>query len=165
MKSFKNIFSSGGENQEQTEETAIVDELWKNSTLSWSTRIQGFIIMFVLGFIMSFLSTIIFWIGGSLIIFAILYTLGNVCSIGSTMFLMGPVSQVKKMFAATRLIATIIMLVSLVLTLVSALVLKNPPLCLIFVIIQFFALLWYSISYIPFARDAVKKIFSAVIEV
>lgn len=52
-----------------------------------------------------------FWLGVGLIAFAVLYTLGNVCSLGSTLFLMGPVNQLKKMFAATRIIATIVMLV------------------------------------------------------
>ena len=38
------------------------------------------------------------------------------------MFLMGPVSQMKKMFASTRIIATIVVIVAFVLTLISAFV-------------------------------------------
>lgn len=43
----------------------------------------------------------------------------------STCFLMGPVKQLKNMFAATRLIATIIVLASLGMTLFSAIVVSN----------------------------------------
>ncbi|NWY37107.1 SFT2B protein, partial [Sylvia atricapilla] len=46
-----------------------------------------------------------------LVLFAVFYTLGNIASIGSTMFLMGPMKQLKRMFEPTRLIATIVMLV------------------------------------------------------
>lgn len=40
----------------------------------------------------------------------------------STLFLMGPVNQVKKMFAKTRIIATITVMVMIVFTLVAGLV-------------------------------------------
>ena len=55
MKTFKNIFSSSGDQDSANEETGIVDELWKNSTLSWSTRIKGFAILFIVGWVISFL--------------------------------------------------------------------------------------------------------------
>lgn len=108
------------------------------------------------------LTGLILGIGG-LVSFAVLYSLGNICSIGSTLFLMGPVSQLKKMFASTRIIATIVMIVALILTLVSAFALNDTFLCFLFIIIQFFAMLWYSLSYIPFARDAVKKVAGSII--
>ncbi|XP_014677572.1 PREDICTED: vesicle transport protein SFT2A-like isoform X2 [Priapulus caudatus] len=92
-----------------------------------------------------------------MVVFAVCYTIGNIIALSGTFFLMGPLSQLKKMFAMTRLIATIVMLVALVLTLMAALWWDNPGLTILFVIIQFVAMLWYSISYIPYARDAVKK--------
>ncbi|XP_062451711.1 vesicle transport protein SFT2B isoform X2 [Rhea pennata] len=95
-----------------------------------------------------------------LILFAVFYTLGNIASLGSTAFLMGPMKQLKKMFEPTRLIATVVMLLCLLLTLCSAFWWHNAGLALLFCILQFFALAWYSISFIPFARDAVKKCFS-----
>ena len=70
------------------------------------------------------------------------------------MFLMGPVKQMKNMFAKTRLVATIVMIVAFVLTLCSAFWWKKNVLALMFVVIQFCAMTWYSISYIPYARDA-----------
>lgn len=43
----------------------------------------------------------------------------------STCFLMGPMKQLKNMFAETRIIATVIVLISFVLTLVAAIVVSN----------------------------------------
>jgi hypothetical protein len=96
-------------------------------------------------------------------VFAVFYTLGNLMALGSTLFLMGPMKQLSTMFAKTRAAATIIMLVALVLTLCAAFWWKKNLLALIFVVIQFLAMTWYSISYIPYARDAVLKCFNGII--
>lgn len=72
--------------------------------------------------------------------------------------------QWKLMFKPVRLVATIIMLLSIVLCFVFAFVLSSVV-CIVFVIIQYLAwvesgwtatdnrMLWYSLSYIPYARD------------
>jgi hypothetical protein len=93
--------------------------------------------------------------------FAVFYTLGSLASLGSTMFLMGPLKQIKAMFSSTRIIATVIVLLSIVLTIFFA-VKGKAGLALLFCMIQFLAMIWYSISYIPFARDAVKKALSGI---
>ena len=56
--------------------------------------------------------------------FAILYTIGNIISLCSTAFLVGPVKQIKNMFAEKRLIATIVFLVSMIITLVVAIAVR-----------------------------------------
>lgn len=71
---------------------------------------------------------------------------------------MGPVKQIKKMFNETRIVATLVALTFLVLTLVAALHWKKIGLTFVFCIVQFLAMTWYSLSYIPYARDAVKKV-------
>ncbi|NP_001090049.1 SFT2 domain containing 2 L homeolog [Xenopus laevis] len=140
------------------------EEVIETSSLSWGTRIKGFIACFVIGVACSILGTCLLWVPGKgLALFAIFYTIGNVASLGSTFFLMGPLKQLKKMFEMTRLIATIVMLLCLVLTLCAALWWKIKGLALLFCILQFFAMAWYSISFIPFARDAVKKCFTTCI--
>ncbi|XP_046433685.1 vesicle transport protein SFT2B isoform X1 [Neodiprion virginianus] len=128
-----------------------------STTLSWSTRIKGFAICFIVGILCSFLGSFALFLSKGLTVFAIFYTLGNIISLASTCFLMGPVNQVKKMFAATRVIATILVFFSIVMTLTSALAFHKAGLALIFIIIQSLAMTWYSLSYIPYARDAVKK--------
>lgn len=130
------------------------------SSLSWSTRIKGFIACFALGILCSVLGTLLLWVPRKgLGLFAVFYTLGNITSLGSTIFLMGPLKQLKRMFEPTRLIATILVLLCFTLTLCSAF-LWNKGLALIFCILQSLALTWYSLSYIPYARDAVKKCFA-----
>ncbi|KAF5289726.1 hypothetical protein FQA39_LY03643 [Lamprigera yunnana] len=146
------------------EESGIMSQFSDNVTLSWSTRIKGFLICFIIGILLSLLGSFALFLSGGLTMFAVFYTLGNILSILSTCFLMGPINQIKKMFASTRVIATVIVVISFILTLVSAIYLKKAALALIFIIIQSLAMTWYSLSYIPYARDAVKKTFSACID-
>ncbi|XP_069680332.1 vesicle transport protein SFT2A [Periplaneta americana] len=145
------------------EESGIMPQLLDSTTLSWETRIKGFIICFVVGILLSLLGSFLLFLHGGMALFAVFYTLGNIISIASTCFLMGPVNQIKKMFAPTRVIATIIVIVMFGLTLFAAIGLKKATLALVFVIIQSLAMTWYSLSYIPYARDAVKKTVSACI--
>jgi len=127
------------------------------TTLNYSTRIKGFCICFAVGIILSLLGSLALVLHRGLTVFAVFYTLGNIVSMASTCFLMGPFNQFKKMFASTRVVATIVVMVSFVLTLVAAIVLHKAGLALLFIIIQSLAMTWYSLSYIPWARDAVKK--------
>jgi hypothetical protein len=55
-----------------------------------------------------------------LLLFAFLYSVGSLCSIGSTMFLMGPLKQLKKMFDPVRAVATIFFLFSVAMTILFA---------------------------------------------
>ncbi|XP_027760165.1 vesicle transport protein SFT2B isoform X2 [Empidonax traillii] len=82
-----------------------------STSLSWGTRVKGFVACFAIGCLCSVLGSCLLWIPRKgLILFAVFYTLGNIASIGSTLFLMGPMKQLKKMFEPTRLIATVVML-------------------------------------------------------
>ncbi|XP_023180142.1 vesicle transport protein SFT2A [Drosophila hydei] len=154
-----------GDDRTPEEESSIITQINDMSTLSWSTRIKAFCVCFVLGILLSFLGSIALFLHRGIVVFAVFYTLGNIISMASTCFLMGPLKQVKKMFADTRLIATSIVIVSIVMTFVSAIVLKKAGLTLIFIIIQSLAMTWYSLSYIPYARDAVRSTVSACFEV
>ncbi|KAM4679839.1 vesicle transport protein SFT2A isoform 4-T4 [Amazona ochrocephala] len=78
-----------------------------------------------------------------------------------TCFLMGPLKQLKAMFEPKRLIATVVMLLCLILTLCAVFLWNKKVLAMLFCVLQFLAMTWYSLSYIPFARDAVIKCFSS----
>lgn len=158
---------SGRDNSEEQEEERgnIITQVIDSNSLSWSTRVKGFAICFILGFLFSLLGSALFFLPKGTILFAIFYTLGNVMALSSTCFLMGPVNQCKKMFAKTRIIATIIMFVALIMTLIAAFVVHKKGLALLMVIIQFLAMTWYSLSYIPYARDAAKKCFASCVDV
>ncbi|XP_068183005.1 vesicle transport protein SFT2A [Antennarius striatus] len=148
--------------QEENEERGLTAQILDATSLSYSTRVKWFVICFAAGILFSILGTaLLFLTGGKgIALFAVFYTLGNFAALGSTCFLMGPLNQLKRMFEPTRLIATIVMLLCFVLTLCAAFWWHNKVLALIFCILQFLAMTWYSISYIPFARDAVMKCFT-----
>uniref|UniRef100_A0A8C0X9K3 Vesicle transport protein n=1 Tax=Castor canadensis TaxID=51338 RepID=A0A8C0X9K3_CASCN len=131
------------------------------SSLSFNTRLKWFAICFVAGVFFSILGTGLLWLDIKL--FAVFYTLGNLAALASTCFLMGPMKQLKKMFETTRLPATVIMLLCFVLTLCAALWWKKKVLALLFCILQFLSMTWYSLSYIPYARDAVIKCCSSLL--
>ncbi|XP_060888793.1 SFT2 domain containing 2b [Labrus mixtus] len=159
MDKLKKVLS--GEDDGNSDTPGILSRANQASTLSWGARMRGFIICFVLGVFCSILGTCLLWIPGfGLVVFAVLYSVGNLCALGSTMFLVGPLRQVKNMCAKERAIATTVMLVCLVLTLCAAFWWKNNGLALLFCVMQFVAFTWYGLSYIPFARDAVIKMFS-----
>ncbi|KAI8927635.1 vesicle transport protein SFT2B [Entophlyctis helioformis] len=136
-----------------------MEKMCGDFNLTRTQRFYGFGICFGAGFLISFLSTFALF-AGNVPLFAFFYTLGNVVSLIGTGFLIGFVSQLKKMFDPTRLVATIVFLSTVVLTLVCAFTIGIPILVIILCIAQYLALLWYSLSYIPFARDLVKNMFS-----
>lgn len=162
MDKLKKVLS--GQDDGNADGSGILERTNQASTLSWGTRVKGFLICFILGVVCSILGTCLLWVPGfGLAVFAVLYSLGNICALSSTMFLMGPCRQLKTMWAKERVLATIIMLVCLVLTLCAAFWWKNNGLALLFCILQFLAFTWYGLSYIPFARDAIIKLFSLCI--
>ncbi|KAF0046321.1 hypothetical protein F2P81_002850 [Scophthalmus maximus] len=58
------------------------------------------------------LATFMLWMPGSgLPVFVVFYTVGNICVLISTLFLVGPVQQIRSMCAKERAFATILMLV------------------------------------------------------
>ncbi|KAK9228646.1 hypothetical protein WN944_021600 [Citrus x changshan-huyou] len=79
----------------------------------------------------------------------------------STAFLIGPKRQVTMMLDPARIYATAIYLASMIIALFSALYVHNKLLTLLALILEFGALIWYSLSYIPFARSMVSKIMLA----
>lgn len=147
---------SGDENYDEDSSTGIFSNLDSSVTLSWSSRIKAFAGCFIIGLIFTFCGSAALFFG-NITKFAVFYTIGNIVSLASTCFLMGPFNQLKKMFASTRIIATILVFLMLALTLFSSFYLKKAGLSLVFIVLQFLALTWYSLSYVPFARDAVKK--------
>ncbi|KAF7990653.1 hypothetical protein HCN44_000458 [Aphidius gifuensis] len=150
-------------NDQCDEESGFMNQIMDESTLSWSTRIKSFAFCFVIGVLLSLLGAFEFFLG-NIHAYAILYALGSTIQLLSTCLLMGPFKQLQKMFASKRIIATVIALASIFMTIFVAVKFPHKPvLALFFIIIQFFAMTWYSLSYIPYARDAVKKTVEACI--
>ncbi|XP_036969832.1 uncharacterized protein LOC119028224 isoform X4 [Acanthopagrus latus] len=90
-------------------------------------------------------------------LFTVFYTVGNICAVCSTMFLMEPETQLALMFDETRVHATAAVMTCLVLTLCSAFWVKSAGLAMLFCILQVLSFIWYLLTYIPNWSAAVKK--------
>eukprot|EP00667_Euglena_gracilis_P021762 EG_transcript_23971 len=125
--------------------------------LSWKTRIQGFAVCCGLGLLLSVLSLTLI---GRWVRFGILFTLGNLLSLASSGFLVGPQRQLRVAFSSQRALASSIYLGSMVLTLVAALWLRAGLLVLLLCVVQYAAWLWYCLSYIPGAHRMARRLLS-----
>jgi hypothetical protein len=125
-------------------------------SLTYKQRIYGFGIFFVLGLLFSVLGSIMIFIV-NLTGFATTYSMGNICMIVATFFLFGPMRQFKNMFSSWQRFASVaIFVLMIVLTLVAALELNNGMLCIIFLVLQVIAYLWYTITSIPGGQTVCK---------
>lgn len=88
--------------------------------------------------------------------FAFFFTCGNAFAVGATSFLVGPRSQLKAMFEAHRAQAATAYLVSLFATLVAALHWRSAILSILFAAVQIAAVVWYALSFVPYARRVVS---------
>ncbi|XP_074379740.1 uncharacterized protein LOC141720938 isoform X2 [Apium graveolens] len=131
---------------EEQSSFAFMDDLNQNCTLSYQQRLYGFAICLVSGVACTLLSMLVFF---NPIKFGITFSFGNLLAIGSTAFLIGPKRQVTMMLDPVRIYATAIYLV------------HNKLLTLLAILLEFSALVWYSLSYIPFARSMVSKVMVA----
>ncbi|XP_055026184.1 vesicle transport protein SFT2A [Misgurnus anguillicaudatus] len=148
--------------REENEEAGLTSQILDSTTLGLGTRVKWFVICFAAGVVCSILGTALLFLpkaGPKL--FAVFYTIGNIAALSSTCFLMGPLKQLKRMFEPTRLLATIMVLLFLVLTLCAVFWWNKKGLAIFFCILQFLSMTWYSISYIPYAREAVMKCFTS----
>lgn len=146
----------GLQEDQETGTQSLLSQLDEATTLSKTQRLIGFAACFGLGLLLTFLSPMFLFRPTK---FAVIYTLGNLLSIGGSMFLMGPWKQIKTMFDGKRAISTVIYLAAIMLTLVSAWTLQSVVLCMVLIVVQFAAFLWYCLSYVPFAQAMVLRMF------
>lgn len=155
--------SSDVESQQPTpknqEEEGLLDEIADECKLTKRQRLYGAIGCYAFGALCGFLSTLMMWGGPKHVKqFGFFYTVGSLCSIGSSLFLVGPARQVKVMCMPIRRVACAIWIGAMVCTLVIAFGFpKAGPLVMLFVITQYCAMLWYGASFIPYGRAILKK--------
>ena len=136
--------------------------------LSWQQRLYGCFFCFLIGFCLEVGSFFRFMqlIGGNPQPSAYMYTIGNLVAISGTCFLSGPKSQMRKMCHNVRRVSTILFFLSMILTLVVAIGGQSllamgqglqTTVLIILIVVQFLCLVWYTLSYIPFAQDLVKN--------
>ncbi|MFH4975534.1 hypothetical protein AB6A40_002243 [Gnathostoma spinigerum] len=129
------------------------------TSMPWDLRVQCFIGCIILSLVCSFMGSALILVR-KLTGFSVMVSLGSIVSLLGTCFLMGPINQLKKMCEKSRYLASLIYILMIALTLVAGLILENPILAIVCVVGQYIAMAWYSISYIPFARNLVANIFS-----
>eukprot|EP00808_Paulinella_micropora_P005616 g48621.t1 len=136
---------------------------WAKCGMSRTQRLYGFVCCLMLGLLCSALSSL--FVGMILIRpikFAFPYTLGSLLSIGSTTFLVGPSRQLRTMFDPIRRWASMTYLTSLFATLYFAVIEHSGTLTLAMLAIQFMSFIWYSASYIPYARTVILSCLTRV---
>ena len=133
--------------------------------LTFKQRVVGAFVCLALGAFLSLgsLTSLAKLLLGNPIPFAFKYTLGNLLSLGATSFLVGPLRQCRDMMAPSRKLASLVYFFTLVGTLLCIFVLHSGLLSLLFIVLQFVALTWYVLSYIPYGQTAAKSIVRRVL--
>ncbi|PIA49012.1 hypothetical protein AQUCO_01300098v1 [Aquilegia coerulea] len=142
--------------EEDRDDNLLIDESDELCSLSPLQRIYAFAVSMAVGLIFMLLSLVVI---AKPIKFAVLFTMGNILAVGSTAFLLGPAQQGRMMFDSVRVYASAIYIGSVILALICAILIHNKLLTLLVIIIEICALMWYSLSYIPFARRVISNLF------
>lgn len=126
--------------------------------LSYKTRIIGWLACSITGTVLSFIIAFVFIFSSfDVVLFAIIYSFGQVLNIAGSCFLSTPAGQFKAMKKKQRLIPSIVYVLSIILTVVIAVATEIKALVFLFLIIQVLAYYWYTISFIPFGQKILKK--------
>jgi Got1/Sft2-like family len=136
------------------------EESWCTS-LTWQERLIGCGACMVLGYLLSFGSFFRFkdLLLGNPLPFVIHTTMGNIIALAGSCFLTGPASQYNRMMHDKRKYATVAYLGSLSSTLLVAFLpvfLGKALLLVLLLLVQYVAITWYCLSYIPYAREAIQ---------
>lgn len=114
-----------------------------------------------LGVLFSFLSFISFT-SGDHGVFAVIYTIGIVCTITGSFFFAGPKKHIEKMKELAHLVSTIVLIGSVIMVFVSALGIKSTGLAVFFVIVEVIALFFFLLTLKTLAWKAFKGFFSKI---
>ncbi len=122
--------------------------------MTYRQRLAGFAVCSVMGLLLSI--SALTSLGGLLVgnpgPFAFKYTLGNLLSLASSTFMVGPAKQCRDMASPERRVASLVYVCSLCGTVWALFVAKLRIVSFVFVILQFGALTWYMFSYVPYGR-------------
>lgn len=145
----------------ELKEQSFADEFSEMTSLTRMQRIYGFFMALAMG-VVFFVIAITFLPAVALfpMKFAFFFTCGNIFCMASTVFVVGVKKQCEMMMESHRFQAATAYVVSMFLTLATALHWKSSFFALVFAIVQLGAVLWYSLSFIPFARHTVGFIWS-----
>ncbi|KAF4660534.1 hypothetical protein FOL47_007097 [Perkinsus chesapeaki] len=135
----------------------------KQRTYDWqqpdSDQVIGWAVCFSFGLLVTVASmgSLKWLVLGKPLRFALTYTIGNLCELASTVFLVGPARQWRNMSQKHRAWAAIIYVTAMVATLLVCF--RWPEerlLVVVLVLAQCCAVIWYSLSYIPYGRHLAR---------
>ena len=133
--------------------------------LTLRQKFIGMIACSLLGFLINVLSYIMLFAGKTdrkVIAYAVLYTAGNLITIMGTCFLWGFKAQFRAITHKKRILISSIYFGSMILTIIVAFKVEDPKrklLLIILLIVQYLSYIWYTLSFIPFARTALRACF------
>ena len=137
-------------------EASYTDEFNEMSSLSPQQRLYGFLLAIAMGAVFIWIS-IGFVLSGTIALFAkkfaFFFTCGNAFIVCAPSFLVGPRRQLASMAEGHRQHAVGLYVGCTVLTLFSALYLRSSLLAVAFAVAQVGSVVWYGLSFIPFARQ------------
>lgn len=132
--------------------------------MSYKKRIFGCICLLILGQLLQ--ATCWLFFGGVMLghpeKFATMYTLGNLAMLCASLFFSGPTQQIKKIMTKKRGFTFLTFFTTMSLTLMtvfSRAFIGRTLLILILMVVQWMALMWYILSFIPHAQGLVSKVF------
>lgn len=127
--------------------------------MTYKERVAGFGLCFGLSLVIDLLSfgSAIGLVTGSPTRFALSFTLSNILMIAATGFLVGFKRQWKSICDKKRVMASSLFIGAMLMTLVSALILRYQLLTLIFIVVEVCAFVWYIASYVPWGRQCLSS--------
>jgi len=136
-------------------------------SLGFKQRIFGCACCFLMGQVMQFFSFGAFTgvLMGHPGRFAFLYTLGNITMMGASFFLSGPQAQCRKLKAKDRMKTSMLYFCTMFLTVVvvfSSPFFGRALVILLCVAVQWLALVWYVLSFVPYGQTTAKRTLRAV---
>ncbi|KAJ9464165.1 Protein transport protein sft2 [Diplonema papillatum] len=141
------------------------DELGESVSLTWSQRI----ILFAMCMGMSGVCFALAGFFTPMIViapnkFVFFFTCANIFGLGSTTFLVGPSRQFRNMAEHHRMLIAAVYMGSTVFTLVAVMHRLSSVLIMICCGIQITSLVWYSLSYIPYARHVASYVLGPILQ-
>ena len=151
---------AGWAQAEMPADTTMMDDFSDMTSLTAQQRLIGFFMSLAMGIVFIIISlTFVPILAIASKKFAFFFSCGNFFCVSSTAFLVGPAKQVKSMFEAHRSQAAAGYVGSMLMTLVSAIYWRSTSLSIFFAVTQMVTVVWYALSYIPFARRVVGYAF------
>eukprot|EP01060_Flectonema_neradi_P007674 TRINITY_DN1537_c7_g1_i1.p1 TRINITY_DN1537_c7_g1~~TRINITY_DN1537_c7_g1_i1.p1 ORF type:complete len:201 (+),score=28.29 TRINITY_DN1537_c7_g1_i1:46-603(+) len=147
------------------EPQTLWDEMGESMSLTWKQRMMGFGMFMAMSLVCygltAFFAPLVVILPKK---FAFFFTCANLFGLGATTFLIGPSRQLRAIGDHNRMFASLVYFSSMGLTLVAALKWRNSALVFVFCALQIASIIWYSLSFIPYARQVASMFLGPILK-